>query len=214
MAAHLRQVRKIEDEDAAGIAARGVAIDVGEHGIFDLDAGDIVFGEAVPDHDLLRLADIDAGIRRAAHGDAIDEDVGGTDRIDAVGAVLRVGAVRPFDAEIDEADAVDALRLDTVALGVFDRKAGQEHAVRRHQQPLARALLALEAEHGPARTGALHGHAVDVERQAVAERIAAGRERHGVARCRLYERGLDRLLVVRGRRDRNGPGGKRRGGKQ
>jgi hypothetical protein len=42
MRAVLREIGHVENEDAAGVAGRGVLVDIGAHRVFDLDAGDIL----------------------------------------------------------------------------------------------------------------------------------------------------------------------------
>src|SRR5690606_27658388 len=116
VAAHDRQVREVEHQDAAGVVGGDVVVDVGVGRVLDLDAGDVVFGAAVADDDVVRLADIDAGVGGAVHGDALDQDVLRLDRIDAIGAVLGLGPAGPFDGEIPVGDVVGALGLDPVAL--------------------------------------------------------------------------------------------------
>ena len=109
MAALLRQVRQVENEDATGIVACDVLVDVGAEGILDLDARDIEFGKAVAHDDTVALADIDAGIRRTAHGDIVDQHVLRRHRIDAIGTVLLARPVGPLDPEIGEGDLVGTL---------------------------------------------------------------------------------------------------------
>jgi len=212
MPAHLRQVRQIEDEDAARVVVREIAVDVGVLRVFNLDARDVEADAVVADDDVFGLADIDAGVRAGDDFGVLHQDVRGLDRVEAVGAIVLVRPARPDDPQIIHRDAVDALRLDAVTLGVLDRKAGEQHAVRRDEQPLARPRLALEAEHARCGPGAAHGDIVDIERQAVRQSEGARAEFDHVARLRLDQRGLQRLLIVvaGGDRYRLRPRGRRR----
>ena len=75
VAALYRQIGEIENQDTPGVVGRDVVVNVGAEGVLDLDAGDVVLGAAVAHDDVLALADIDAGIRCAAYGDAFDQHV-------------------------------------------------------------------------------------------------------------------------------------------
>src|SRR3546814_16599654 len=78
--------------------------------------------DRIADDDILRLADVNARVRCAAHIDAVDQHVAAFDGIDAIGAVGRLRPRGPFDAQLVIDDAVGALRLDAVALRIEDRK--------------------------------------------------------------------------------------------
>src|SRR5690606_21409179 len=102
---------------------------IGAETVLDLDTGDIIFGKAVANDDVLTLADIDARIGSAAHGDAFHQHIGRRNGIDAVSAVLFVRPFRPFDAQVTEGDPVNAFRLDTVALRILDREIFEHHII-------------------------------------------------------------------------------------
>ena len=107
-----RQAGQVEDQDAAGVHRRGVAVDVGAGRVLDLDAGDVELDGVVADDDVARLADVDAGVGGAADDRLLDEDVLALHRIEAVGAVVGVGAVGPLGTDAAEGDAVGADRLE------------------------------------------------------------------------------------------------------
>ena len=62
MPALLRQVRQIEDQDAAGIVGQLIGIDISIIAVLDLEAGHVIFATAVADDDVFRLADINARV--------------------------------------------------------------------------------------------------------------------------------------------------------
>src|SRR3546814_4794720 len=62
-----RQARQVEHEDAAGILRRDIVVDVGVIAVLDLDPRDILGRDRIADDDILRLADVNARVRCAAH---------------------------------------------------------------------------------------------------------------------------------------------------
>ena len=176
MAALLGQARQVEYQNAAGVVARHVVIDVGHVAVLDLDTGDVVFGQRVADDDVVGLAHIDARVRRAARHRAVDQHVLAGNGIQAVGAVQGIRPVGPFSAHAQESDAVGADHLDGVALGVLDGEIHQRHAGAFHQKAFGAGFLAAEGQDGLVHARALDGHVVHVERQAVAEFVAARAE--------------------------------------
>src|SRR3546814_11352555 len=68
--------------------------------MLDLDPRDILHHDRIAHDDILRLADIDAGIRCAADIDAVDQHVAAFDRIDALGAVGVLWPSGPFEAQL------------------------------------------------------------------------------------------------------------------
>ena len=115
VAAMLRQVRQVEHQDAAGVVPRRVVEDVGVEAVLDLDPRHIVLGDIVANDDVAGLADIDAGVRGAAHDRLLDQHVRAVHRIEPVGAVVAVGSARPFRAHAVEGDALAVARLDRIA---------------------------------------------------------------------------------------------------
>ena len=200
-AALLRQIGQIEHQDTAGIVGGGVAHHVGVIAVLDLDAGHVHFGAGVAHDDVLRLAHIDAGIRRALHHRPVDQHVLGTDRIQAIGAVGGFRPAGPFHPEVDQRDAVAALGFHPVAGGILDTQIAHHNIVRRDQQAFAGDFLGGEIKDGLVRPVALDGDAIDIERQTIGERITPGRDMHGVAGLGFDQRGLQLFLGVAARPD-------------
>ena len=94
------QVRQVENQNASGVVRRDVIVDVGESGVLDLDACDIVFGAGVAHDNLARLAYVNARIGSADRDRAFNEDVLRLHRIDAIGAVGSERAASPLGSNI------------------------------------------------------------------------------------------------------------------
>ena len=204
MAALLRQAGQIEDQDAAGVAGCLIAIDIGAVGILDLNAGDIESGARIADDDVLRLADIDAGVGGADGFAILDQDIARGNRIKAISAIGLGRAVGPFGAQIAKGDGVRTVGLDGIALGVLDGKAFQQDTVGGDEQAFAAGGLVLEGEDRSIGAGADDRHIVHVEREAGGEPEGAGRQAYRVARCRKDERFLEAFesgCRIVGRRD-------------
>jgi hypothetical protein len=186
------QAGQREHQEAAGVGGGEVAVDVGSRGVLDLDAGDVLARDVVAHDDVVGLADVDAGVRRAAHRGVLDEDVRALHRVHAVGAVGRVGAVGPLDADAARGHAGRALPLERVARRVLEAEvldhrgvAGDEQALgaRRGRERQDRAVF-------PA-AGAGQADVVDREAEIAIDHVATGAEADGVSRLRVDERGLD-----------------------
>ena len=124
-----RKIRQIEHQDTAGVVAGDVAIDIGVHRVFDLDAGNIIFDHGVADDDIVRLADIDARIRRGADGDILHQHIFRFDRIDTIGAIVLVRPAGPFHRQIPVNDLIGALGFDPVTPGVAHTEIHQGHII-------------------------------------------------------------------------------------
>ncbi len=75
VSARLRQIRQIENKNAASIVLGNVSVNVRIHRIFYLDAGNIVLGDRIANDDVFGLADIDTRIGCTAYDNALDEHV-------------------------------------------------------------------------------------------------------------------------------------------
>ena len=72
-----------------------------------------------PDDDVLRLADVDAGVGRADGRAVLDHHVGAEHGIKPVAAVGLLRAAGPLGADVAEDDPLGPLGLDRVAPGVL-----------------------------------------------------------------------------------------------
>ena len=199
MADFLWQVGQREDQDAAGVVGGHVFVDVGVDRVFDFDAGHVVLGPVAAHDDVLRLADVDAGVRGVA-GDAIfDQHVLAQHRIQAVAAVGFLGSAGPTGADFAKRDAVAAVDLDRVALGVFDGQVlDREILPCWSRECLRRRCLALlvEGQNRLVLALAANRDVADVERQRGGELELAFAEFDHVARLGVDQRGLSPLLGV------------------
>jgi len=158
-----------EEWPGAGVAGGRVAVDVGADRILDLDAGDVRLGAVVAHDHVLRLADIDAGIRSADRGGVLDQHVRALDRVDAVGAVRRLRAAGPLDAHVADRDVRAVVDLQAVALAVLDRQVLEREVVGIDEHALGPGHLVLEREYTFVRPGAADRHAVCAQGQHAAE---------------------------------------------
>ena len=98
----LRQVGHREDQDAAGVVGGQVVVDVGPGRILDLDAGHVLLDRVAPDDDVLRLADIDAGVGGADGLAVLDQHVRAEHGVKPVAAVGLLRAAGPLGADVAE----------------------------------------------------------------------------------------------------------------
>ena len=122
-------------------------------------------------------------------------------RIKAVGAVVLVRAVGPLGPHTHDGDAVDALDLDRIALGIFNREILEDRAARGNQKALGPAALVFERENR-----AIHALPNDryiriVERKAVADIIETFRQYDRVTRLCKDQRLLQLLFGAFARKD-------------
>ena len=117
------QVGHGEDQNSAGIVGRQVVVDVGPGRVFDLDAGHVFLDGVAADDDILRLADVDAGVGSARDFAVFDHDALAEDRIDAVAAVGFLGTAGPLGADLAKRNLGRAVGLDPITAGVFDGEA-------------------------------------------------------------------------------------------
>src|SRR5262249_37701691 len=116
-----------EDQQPAGVIGGDVVVDVGAHGVLDFDAGHVALGAIAADDAVLRLADVDAGIRAVGHHAIFNQHVLAKHGINAVGAVFGMRAAGPLDVHFAEGHALDALNLDGVGLGIFHGQVADGH---------------------------------------------------------------------------------------
>ena len=210
-ATHHGQAGQIENENSAGVSGGEIVFDQRIAAVLYLDPGDIGFGDGVADGDAVGLADIDARIASARYLAAVDQDIGAFHRIDAIGAVVRIGPLGPGDADAVIDDVVRTLGLDPVALRVLHRETGQGHLVAGDEQPLARTLLSGEVEHRTVHSRTLHRDPIDIEAEAFRQGIATRGKLHRVARLGQDQRFLQPLLRIIAGGNGMGGGNQRRG---
>ena len=204
-----------EDEDAAGVVGRQVVVDVGPGRVLDLDARDVLLDRVAPDDDVLRLADVDAGVGGADDLAVLDHHVGAEHGIDPVAAVGLLRAAGPLGADVAEDDPLGPLDLDRVTPGVFDGEVLEgDVLLAGDEQPLAAGPLplVLEAEDRLVRPLAADGHAADVERERGPEVEPARAELDDVARLGVDHRRLGPLRGVRAGLDLHDAAAPARGG--
>src|SRR5690606_39539770 len=114
--------------------------------VFNLNPRDDFNRGVAADDDIFRLADIDPGIRSAAHDAVLHQYVARLYRIDTISAVASLWPASPFDTYGVIDNPVSALGLDPVTLAVFNREIAQHHIVGGYQQPLARPKLSGQAK--------------------------------------------------------------------
>ena len=168
--------------------------------VFDLDAGDVFLDLVAADDDVLRLADVDAGVGSARDLAVFDHHAAAQDRVDSVAAVGFLGAAGPLGADLAEGDLLGAVGLDSVTAGVFHGEvlesdvvlAGDEQSLAAGPLPLV-----LEAEDGLVGPLAADRHAADVERQGGLEVESALAQLDDIARLRLDQGRLGALGSIR-----------------
>ena len=200
--AFLRQVRHVEHQNAAGVVDCHIAEHVRMDGVLDLDARHVEFGPAVADHDVARLADVDAGVRCADGHRALDEGVFGLHRVNAVGAVLSARAAGPFGAHPAHGDVAPVGDFQGIAGCVLNGKILNGEVAGRHQQAFGTRQLSCEAQDGLIHARPTDRDAVRVEHQAPVQAQRARRnlnDRPGHCRLDLQPEGLLRTRR-RGRR--------------
>jgi hypothetical protein len=116
------------------------------------------------------------------------------------------GTAGPFDAEIDEADAIDILGLDAVAGGILDGEAGDERAIAGDEQAFGVSGLAGEIEDGGIGTCTDQRDVGDIEAEALLQAEAAWAEADGVAGAGGDECLLQPLAIIAAGLDADGAG--------
>src|SRR5262249_31076055 len=153
-----------------------------------------------PDDDVLRLADIDAGIRGTDGRAALDHHIVAEHGIEPITAVGLLRAAGPLDAEVAQHDPPGPLDLDGVTPGILHGEvlegdvllAGDEQSLATSPLPLV-----LEGEDRLVGPLATDRHAADVEREGRAAVEPAGAELDDVARPGVDHRRLGRLGSIR-----------------
>ncbi len=129
MAAVLQlQSRQRENKDTTGIVSRFVFINIGSHGIFDLNPRHVLLGSVIPNDGPASLSYIDTRVRGELGNTMLDQYVRTHHRIDPVRPILLTGPVAPP-------------RTDTADRQVFHRE-----TIGLNQKSLAAASLALLGE--------------------------------------------------------------------
>ena len=161
----LWQIGECEDKHATGIVLSGVVINIGTDGVFDFDAGDVVFGKVVAHDDVFALAHVNTGVGCANGGTVFDEDVGALNGVEAIGTVFGAGFACPFDAYVFKEDSVDILDFDGIALGVFDGDVFDGETALGDEEAFAAGsgFLVFEAEDGFVSTFSSEGDVFDIE---------------------------------------------------
>src|SRR3546814_11504870 len=111
----LRQVGHVEHQDAAGVAGGDVVIHVGADAVLDPDPGHVLLGAVAAHHHVLRLADVDAATRGAAHHRVLDHHVPGLHRVLPVVSVVDSLAACPSLPHPPDADVFSTVALGAVA---------------------------------------------------------------------------------------------------
>ena len=193
--AGLRQVRHVEDQNAARIVGRHIVVDVRADRILDLDSGDIEFRPAVADNHITRLADIDAGIRCADGHHAFNQRVRGLHGINAISAIVRIGTIGPFGAHPADDDVFTLIHLQRIATRILDGQVLNGEIAGRDQQAFRAGRLVGKGQYGFVHTGPANGDTIHGQGQRPFEGKDAGRNFDHIARLRvdqlLHQRGLE-----------------------
>ena len=116
---------------------RAVVGDEGPDGIFDLDAGDVVKNFVVADDDVAALADVNAGILRAADDAAFHQHAHAFDGINGVESWV-------LHDEVTISDVAGPVVDDTITGVVADEKTLHQELIRRALDGVAQFILAVE----------------------------------------------------------------------
>ena len=110
----LIQPWQVEHQDAARVCERDVVVHIRHGGVFNLNAGHVLFGGIVPNHNVFGLPHVDARIRRPEGVVVLQQHVLAFQRVQSVGAVGRLQLAFPDRGGIGHMDTVDVGGLDAV----------------------------------------------------------------------------------------------------
>lgn len=160
----LLKLGHVEHENAAGVVGCDIVIDIGADRVLNLNSRNIVFSAIVPDDNIARLSDINAGIRSPDRDIAFNQNVGRLHRIDAIRSVLLARTVRPFGPDTADRDILAFVDLERIALCIFDCEILDRKVACGNQQALCPGDLIGKTENGfvhpcPADRYAIHRQA-------------------------------------------------------
>ncbi len=112
--------------------------------IFDLDAGHVALGPVIAHDHVARLTDVDARIGSANRHTFFEQHVHGLHRVDAIGAVVLIRTIGPFDTNAADDDVASAVDLESIARSILDRQVLDREIARIHEQAFGSLYLPLE----------------------------------------------------------------------